>query len=178
MSNIMQIYDYSPELLQNILSVIDRKAERDLTERIVRYFIDAGLTVKVKHIFYDKPWAYFRVMCYIKKSAEAVIINTKTDLGKEGVVDGMAFQLRISNTKTFEELDKLSENVRNQIVNANDCGYCSAKCEGKRHTFSYNGTDHVKCHFICSNFRFADISEIDIASIMAIIKNEFDKIKK
>lgn len=177
MSSVMKVYDYSSEIVNGIIASIENQAEKSVAQQIIERFVQAGLTVKVKHIFYDKPWAYYRILCFIKKSAETVIINTKNDLGKDGVVDGMNIQIRITNGNTFEKLDELECSVRKQIINAHDCSYCSAKCEGKRYLFAYQGKDYVKCQFLCSNFRFANICKSSIPSIITIVNGELDKVK-
>ena len=104
MSAYMNIYDYTPDLLGQITKDIGG-VERELIVQIIGLFAEAGLPVKVKLLFPQTPNAYFRVLCHIKKSAEAVIINTRNDLGKEGVVDGVHFQLRITNKNTLEHLE-------------------------------------------------------------------------
>ena len=86
----------------------------------------------------------------------------------------MNFQLRIENQSSFDKLKEFNDNIRNQILNANDCRYCSTKCEGKRYTFSFDGKDHVKCQMLCSNFRFENINKNDINNIMDIINGEID----
>lgn len=121
MSSIMQVYDYAPELFNNIVADIKEASEKSLTEQVIKLFYDTGLTVKVKHIFLDTPNAYYRVLCFIKKSAESVIINTRNDLGKDGVVDGFNIQIRIVNHNIFNNLNQFTENIQNQIVNAHDC---------------------------------------------------------
>jgi len=170
---IMQELEYSQALLDNILGNIKGQAEKDAVRQIIGRFYEAGLTINVKHIFPDKPWAYYRMLCFIKKSAEAVIVNTKTDLGKEGIVEGISLQLRITNQNIFERLNEFTDNIRGQILDANDCRYCSAKCAGKQYAFDYQGHKYVKCHYICSNFRFNGINENNVADIMLIIDNEF-----
>lgn len=172
MSAIMEVYNYTPELIRNVLSSLDAETDRNLTEQIVSLFYDAGLTIKIKHIFYGTPNAYYRIQCYIKKSAESVIINTRNDLGKSGVVDGLNVQVRIENRDVFERLDSLSESIRKQIVEASDCRYCSAKCEGKRYVFTYANTEYTKCQYLCSNFRFTSNAKEDFNSIVDIIKKE------
>ena len=54
MSTIMQVYDYSPELLQQILADIPDPKEMQITEQIIRMFVEAGLKVKVKHVFHGQ----------------------------------------------------------------------------------------------------------------------------
>lgn len=168
----VKTYDYSPELIDNILACVDNTLEKSLIDQIIEEFYKAGLFIKIKHCFPDMPKAYYRILCFIKKSSEAVIINTRQDLGKDGVVDGLNIQIRITNQYTLNNLDQLSENVRNQIVNANDCRYCSEACIGKKYVFSYNNIDYAKCQYLCSNFRIMIENIDDIKSVMDIIKAE------
>ena len=132
-----------------------------------------GLAIKVKHIFPDKPSAYCRVLCFFKKSTEAVILNTKTDQGKDGVFPGMMLQMRIANPSSFARLDAYIAHIRDQILNAGDCRHCSPKCEGKQYVFWYQGKAYEKCQFLCSNFRFREIQDSDVADILAILDGEF-----
>ena len=180
MSSVMEVYDYTPMLLENIVSDLSAPLEQHIVERIVKLFYEAGLPVKVKHLFPNTPNSYWRILCFIKKSAEAVIINTRNDLGKEGVKDGLNLQLRIMNRASFDRLDEFTENVRDQIIGANDCRFCSAKCEGKRYVFAYAGAEYVKCQYLCSNFRFVIQTEEDIRDIAALVEDEiaFGKAKK
>lgn len=173
-------YDYSSELHERIIADIDKEIDKVCVEKILNIFHDAGLTIKVKHLFPDTPNAYYRILCFIKKSSEAVIINTRTDLGKEGVVDGLLLQIRIVNKNTFDILDQLSESIRSQIVGGNECRFCSAKCEGKRYEFVYAGTEYTKCQYLCSNFRLTIHDENAVEDVVRIIKDElsYKKSKK
>lgn len=168
----VKTYDYSPELLDSILSGVNKASDTFLITQILGLFHDAGLHIKVKQCFPDSPNEYYRLSCFIKKSAETVIINTKQDLGKDGVIDGLNIQIRILNQDTLNNLDLLSENIRNQIIRANDCRYCSDKCVGKKYVFSYNDTEYTKCQYLCSNFRLTVENDNDINNIISIIKAE------
>ena len=165
-------YEYSPELMDSIVDSVSNASDKKLINQILGLFYEAGLHIKVKHCFPDTPKAYYRILLFIKKSAEAVIINTKEDLGKEGVADGLNIQVRIVNQNTLDNLEKVSENIRNQIVGANDCRYCSEKCVGKKYVFSYNETEYTKCQFLCSNFRMTIENDSDIESVINIIRDE------
>lgn len=180
MSSVMEVYDYTPTLLHDMTADLKDLLEKQAVEQIVNLFYEADLPVKVKHLFPDTPKSYYRILCFIKKSAEAVIINTRNDLGKEGVEDGLNLQVRIVNSVTFDRLDAFTENVRGQITDANDCRFCSAKCEGKRYVFSYAGTEYTKCQYLCSNFRFTIQTKEDVRDIAAIVKDEiaYKKAKK
>lgn len=169
MSSVMNVFPYSPDLLDDILTDINSDVAKKTARQIIRLFDEAGLTIKVKHIFPMKPTAYYRVLCFIKKSKETVIINTKQDNGPAGVVEGMNIQLRIENENSFTTLDDLTENIRRQILNASDCRFCSPKCDGKRYIFTYHGTEYTKCQMLCSNFRLRVTDENDINSIIKLV---------
>jgi len=176
-SKTMRVYSYSPQLLDQILADIASPAERNLAEQIITRFADAGLKIQVKHLYYDKPHAFFQVRLFIKKSAEHVIINTKTHHGKGTITDESVIQIRISNQSTLDNLDTLSENVLNQIINGGDCGNCYPTCEGKQYRFSYQGKDYIKCRVMCNNFHFTGLAETDIPAFMTMIDNELVKSK-
>lgn len=165
-------YDYSPEIHERMVNTLDQAVDKDCVERILNIFHDAGLTIKVKHLFPDTPNAYYRILCFIKKSAESVIINTRTDLGKEGVIDGLSIQIRIVNKNTFEMLEQFTESIRSQIIGANECRFCSEKCDGKRYEFAYAGTEYTKCQYLCSNFRLTVHDEKMVDDVVSIIKDE------
>lgn len=171
-------YEYSDETLKAALSDVKKAGDRALIERMVGLFAQNGLTIKFKHCFPDTPNAYWRILCFIKKSAESVIVNTRTDLGKEGVVDGLNLQVRIANQATLDGLSTLTEGIRRQILNGNDCRFCSAKCEGKRYVFSYVGVEYVKCQYLNSNFRLTVDDEYDLECVLGIVGREIDAAKK
>ena len=123
-----------PELLETILTTFQADNEKELARQIVKRFLDSGLPVKVKQYHQACMNGTYRILCFIKKSAEAVIINNK-GMGR----DGVSFQVRISDRDTLEKLDSFSENVKRQILNADDYGYCSSKREGKKYIFTYRG---------------------------------------
>lgn len=165
-------YEYSPEIHGRIMDGIDQTIDKVCVERVLSIFHAAGLPIKVKHLFPDTPNAYYRILCFIKKSAESVIINTRTDLGKEGVIDGLSIQIRIANKRTFDKLEQFTDSIRAQIIGANECRFCSEKCEGKRYEFSYAGTQYTKCQYLCSNFRLTVHDEETIADVVSIIEAE------
>ena len=51
-------YDYSPELIKHIADGMERTTDRILIEKIVTIFQEAGLMVKVKHLFPETKNAY------------------------------------------------------------------------------------------------------------------------
>lgn len=179
MSVYKKEYDYSPEIHERIMDDLDQAIDKVCVERILSIFHDAGLTIKVKHLFPDTPNAYYRLLCFIKKSAESVVINTRTDLGKEGVIDGLSIQVRIENKNTFNMLEQFTESIRSQIVCANECRFCSTKCEGKRYEFTYAGIEYTKCRYLCSNFSLKVHDEKMVDDVVSIIKDELAyKIKR
>ena len=167
MSGTKKSVELSAEFLETFLSTIYRESEKEIVRQIVTIFLDSGLPVKTKQ--YDQPCmeGTYRILCFIKKSAEAVIINNK-GMGR----DGMSIQVRIDDRRTLDKIDNFSQNVKNQILNAGNCGYCSSKCDSKKYVFVYQDSDYIKCHFLCNNFSFQEIDINDISSIVEIINNE------
>ena len=147
MSGTKKANDLSAEFLETFLSSID--GESEIVRQIVKRFVDCGLPVKTKQYDQLSMGGTFRILCFIKKSAEAVIINNK-GMGR----DGMSIQLRIDDRSTLDKIDSFSQNIKNQILNAGNCGYCSSKCESKKYVFTYQENEYVKCHFLCNNFSF------------------------
>ena len=174
MSVYKKEYDYSPKIHESIMDDLAQTIDKVCVERILSIFHEAGLTIKVKHLFPDTPNAYYRILCFIKKSAESVIINTRTDLGKEGVINGLSIQIRIANKSTFDKLEQFTDSIRSQIVGANECRFCSGKCEGKRYEFAYAGTKYTKCQYLCSNFRLTVHDENTVDDVVNIIKDEVE----
>ncbi len=167
MSKKMEVIDITPELLETILATFQTDNEKELARQIVKRFLDSGLPVKVKQYHQACMNGTYRILCFIKKSAEAVIINNR-GMGR----DGVSFQVRIDDRSALEKLDRFGENVKSQILNAGDCGYCSAKCEDKKYVFAYQGKEYVKCHFLCNNFTFENVENDDIKDLVEIVTNE------
>jgi len=167
MSGTKKADDLSAEFLETFLSTLDEENEKEAVRQVVTCFVDCGLPVKAKQ--YNQPCmeGTFRILCFIKKSAEAVIINNK-GMGR----DGMSIQVRIDDRTTLDKIDNLSPNIKNQILNAGNCGNCSSKCEGKKYVFTYRENEYIKCHFLCNNFSFQNIDKDDVGSLMDIISNE------
>jgi len=163
----MQIMDCTPEILDEVVTVISGETQKEAARQIARLFMEAGLTVKAKRHIMPQYGIVFRLECYIKKSKEAVILNT------DGFdFDGMSAQVRIANPDSLTQLDALSANIRMQILNGNNCRFCGDKCDGKRYQFTHDGASYVKCHMLCSNFRFQVATEADVNSVLALIKRE------
>ncbi len=167
MSGTKKGIDFTPELFETALATFGTAEEKEAARRIVSCFIEHGFPVKVKQ--YNQPCmeGTCRVLCFIRNSAEAIIINNK-GMGR----DGVSIQVRIEDRSTLSKLDNLSENLRSQVLNSANCGHCSAKCGDKKYTFSYQDRNYVKCHFICSNFSFVNIGKSDIDSLMCIVESE------
>ena len=167
MPDKLEIIDTTPELLETIITAFGSKEEKNLARQIVKCFTDNGLPVKIKQYHQECMKGTFRILCFIKKSTEAVIINNR-GMGH----DGVSFQVRLDDRSTLSKLDDLSENIRNQILNSRNCGNCSSKCENKKYVFSYNKKKYSKCRYLCSNFSFLELNKADNICLMNIIKNE------
>lgn len=167
MSSVMEVQEYTPELKDEIIAAIKGENEKEAARQIIALFVKAGLSLKIKRYFVPKLCDTFRVLCFIKKGGEAVIINTD-GFGFEG----MTIQLRILNGDSFARLDELTKNIRAQILNAADCRFCSSKCGDKRYVFTYNGASFIKCQYLCANFRLKVASQEDIASVTALTERE------
>jgi len=167
MSGTKKANDLTKEFLETFLSTIYEENEKEAVRQIVKRFLDCDLPVKTKQ--YDQACmeGTYRILCFIKKSNEAVIINNK-GMGR----DCMSIQVRIDDRSIFNKIDSFSQNIRNQILNAGNCGYCSSKCESKKYVFTYQGNEYIKCHMLCNNISFQGISKDDVGSIMDIVNNE------
>ena len=161
-----QDLSYSQDLLNNIIENINGQAAKNVVREILQCFHKKGFNIKIQHIIPNKSCGYYRMLCFVKKSKETVIIDTK----KTRSLDGVGLKIRIEKKSTFEKLDEFTDNIRNQILNGVDCRYCGVKCE--RYTFSYHGKVYVKCQYLGCNFRFSKIDESDIAGIMEIVNGE------
>ena len=167
MSGTKKGIDFTPELFETILSTIDSTEEKAVIRKIVGLFIDRGLPVKIKEYNQAVMEGTYRVLCFIKKSAEAVIINNK-GMGR----DGVSIQVRIEDRSTLGKLSDFNDSIRNQILNSANCGYCSTKCGDKKYVFTYEENEYVKCHFLCNNFTFQRFTSEDIDDFVDIIDNE------
>jgi hypothetical protein len=110
-----------------------------------------------------------------KKSKEALIINT---IGKN--FGPFEIQIRIKNKISLDKLSSYSKNMRDQIINGNDCRMPHCCNCGKEYIFRYLDKPYRKCNMLCDNFYFRDFKPEDIDFIMDIIKNEitFDMPRK
>ena len=146
---------------------IGDELQRETASRIIHCFTEAGLPVKVKRFSRSKPDDRYRILCFVQKNKESVVINTDMWGFK-----GMAFQMRICNNDSFVKLCELSENIRGQIINGRDCGFCWSKCDGRQYSFSYDGRDYIKCQNFGCNFKFRIADENDAASLIALAQGE------
>lgn len=158
--------DLTPEELSEALSSpIDKK----ILLSILQKFTDNGLTYKIRTKWKpenDISPDDYRVFCYIKKSKEALIINTSAYN-----TNTFLLQVRILDRSTFDRLDDYTENIRNQIVNAPyNCKNCG--CSDKAYIFTYKNHTYRKCHMICGNFSLCNFAQEDVDSIMDIINRE------
>jgi len=163
----MQIMNCTPDVLEEVVAAISGAPQKEAARQVARLFTEAGLTLKAKRHIMPQYGIVFRLQCYIQKSKETVILNTD---GFDFI--GMSVQVRIVNPDSLTKLDTLSVNIRKQILNGNDCRFCGDKCDGKRYQFTYNGTDYVKCHMLCSNFRFQVADQDDVNSVTALVARE------
>ena len=98
--------------INEVYESIEDTIAKEMTKKIINLFIENGLTYKIK-IGYGNV---YRIFCYIKKSKEALIINT---IGKN--FGPFELQLRIKNKSTLEKLESFSTNVRDMILSGKDC---------------------------------------------------------
>ena len=154
---------------EEIAATLSDSYEKKMTLASLHAFLKNGLTYQTRTTWKPKnsmePDSY-RVFCYVKKSKEAMILNTKYyDTGS------FLLQIRILDSSTFEKLDDYSENIRNQILCAPyECRNCG--CGEKAYVFHYSGREYRKCHMLCGNFRVCIRNDEDIDSVMDIINRE------
>ena len=167
MSGSKKPIEVSADFLDAFLSAIGDGAGKEVVKRVVSRFEDSGLPIKCKR--YDAPCmiGVFRILCYVRKSAEAVVINSK-GMGR----DSLSVQMRIEDRGSLDRLDRLSPNIRERILSAADCRNCSADCAGGKYEFSYNGVDYVKCRVFSVNFLFQDFADEDIESMLRLVDCE------
>lgn len=151
---------------------ITNELQRETASNIVRCFTEVDLPIKIKRFSRSNPNDRYRILCFVQKNKESVVINTDMWGFK-----GMAFQMRIFNIDSFKRLDELSGNVRDQILNGRDCGFCWSKCDGRQYTFSYGERDYIKCQNFGCNFIFRIADENDAGSLISLVKREIDLLK-
>lgn len=149
--------------IDDVLETIADPDVRAMTGNLARLFADQGLAVKVKRGYGD----VYRIFCYLRKSRESVILNP---IGKN--FGPFEVQVRIENPQTLQQLDLLSDRVRNCILGAKDCNapYC-CNC-GKEYRFTHQGVAYRKCHMLCDNFTLRDLKPEDGDSALHIIRQE------
>jgi len=159
----MAIRDVDMSVNDICSSIAGDDVAKNLTRDILNLFTGMGLTYKVRER--DNK---LRIYCYIKKSKEALIINTIGD--KQGV---FAIQMRIADKTVFGKLDNYSENVRESILsrsrNCRDPFCCNC---GSAYVFNHNDKKYRKCHMLCDNFMLYNLNNDDAASILNIITSE------
>lgn len=163
---MVRTVDVSPE---EIAAIIENPVDKKIALAILQVFSENELTYQTRTMY--KPSNVvepddYRVFCYIKKSREALIINTKWE-------NLFRLQIRILNKAAFEKLDEYSENIRNQILNARNCGNCPCK-KKITYDFAYKGKQYKKCYMLCSNFWLCNFNADDIDSIIDIVKGEIE----
>ncbi len=142
--------------------------DRAITAGVLGLYREKGCTIKVRTQWKAKddarPDAY-RVFCHIGKSKESLILNTRSyDEAR------LMLQMKIRMSSAFNQLDMLSDNIRNQILHARPCRDCG--CPEKAYVFTYQGETYRKCHMLCDNFRFSRFSGADIDSVLLLVKGE------
>ena len=169
MSREVPSLNLSPE---EILSDIHDPVDYKIVNEILTAFVNNGLTYKVRKEYQPRERIEnpgYRIFCYIKKSKEALIINTKG-----WHYDSVCLQIRVLNTNTFDKLNEYSETMRNSILNARECNKCGEGCSRLSYVFNYNGINYDKCHMLCDVFSFRSLAGQDIPSVMDIIQREID----
>jgi hypothetical protein len=145
------------EVYKTIADICARK----ITEKIINLFLKYGLPYKIK-IGYGNV---YRVFCYIKKSKEALIINS---IGKN--FGPFELQIRIKKRETIDKIESFSSNIKNQILMSKDCKI--PFCCNSDYQFTYRGNFYRKCHMLCDNFTFRNLKYHDFDSIITIIQDE------
>lgn len=146
--------------IDEICAWISDASDAKLTKSILEMFLKYELTYKIR-----TDDERLRIYCYVKKSKETLIINTKGY--RYGVFD---IQMRITNRALLEKLDEYSPNIREQILHADNCRKCW-NC-GKEYVFTYQGTEYRKCCMLCNNFTFHRFTEDDCDTLLKMIYDE------
>ena len=160
--------------IDEVCEKIKNMSDRKLTARILNTFIDNGLTYKVKEAYgchEDINRDMYRIYCYVKKSKETMIINTK---GYAGIEHGGEFviQLRITNPMILENIGLYTKNIRSIFLNGRDCMLPNCYDCKKWYRFHYNDKNYQKCGMLCSNFNFLNLSENDHDDLVSIVNEE------
>ncbi len=143
-----------------ICAWISDPSDAELTKSILEMFRKYDLTYKIR-----TDDVRLRIYCYIKKSKETLIINTKGY--RWGDFD---IQMRITNPAALEMLDEYPQNIRDHILNADNCRKCW-NC-GKEYVFTYRGAEYRKCCMLCNNFTFHQFNDEDRETILRMIYDE------
>ena len=67
MSSVMEVIEYTPELLNEIVVTIKGANEKVAAIRIIESFYNIALPIKIKRYFLPQLSDTFRVLCFIKK---------------------------------------------------------------------------------------------------------------
>ncbi len=145
---------------EEICDAIPNATDRKLTRAILGMFLKYGLTYKVR-----TDGEMLRIYCYIKKSKETLIINTKGY--RRGDFD---IQLRLTNPASLTGLDRYSDGIREQLLAADNCTKCW-NC-GKEYVFNYQGQEYRKCCMLCNNFNFHQFNDDDCESVLDMVMSE------
>lgn len=146
--------------IDEICKWIPDDSDQKLTRSILEMFGKYDLTYKIR-----TDDERLRIYCYIKKSKETLIINTKGH--RYGEFD---IQMRITNPAILEKLHEYTDNIRDQIIHADNCRKCW-NC-GKEYVFAYQGTEYRKCCMLCDNFTLHRFSPEDCDVVLQMIYEE------
>lgn len=170
MAKVVTPIEISPK---EIFSSIQDPVDLEIVKGILNVFLENQFTYKIRTEYVPSSWIEkpgYRIFCYIKKSKEAIIINTKG-----WHYTSVCLQMRILNNETLYKLDEYTEALRNTILNARVCINCGGVgCSRLSYIFTYKGIDYNKCHMLCNVFTFNNLTSQDIPSVMDIINREIE----
>lgn len=146
--------------IEEICEWIPEDFDKQFTRSILEMFVKHDLIYKIR-----TDDVRLRIYCYIKKSKETLIINTKGYRYGEYEI-----QMRITNPAILTKLDEYPANISEQILTADNCRKCW-NC-GKEYVFTYQGTEYRKCCMLCANFTFHHFTEEDCDTLLRMIYEE------
>ena len=142
----------------------DIKALTAIHERLMQY----GYKMQTKHIGAAKSGFDIKYSIKSRKPIVQALYKKNKDAGFE-------IHMRPLNvTRYADRFFELTEHIRNCCINGKDCtkcGYCD-----KAYEYEYEGVRYNKCQFICFNFRFTNIDELDVDSIIRVLDMELSHI--
>ena len=153
--------------IDEICDFIPNISDHELTRSILEMFNKYDLTYKVRTAYKAHPddEEHLRIYCYIKKSKEMLIINSKHyKCGDFGI------QMRITNPTLLKKVNEYPQNIREQIIQSIPCVNC-LNC-GKEYVFTYRGAEYRKCCMLCNNFTFHQFNDEDRETILRMIYDE------